>query len=74
MHLKKLTDLHIEKKNKTHEFYVKKLIRIVHFLASNNLPVKELYPKKIKFLFGEINEPVIKQKMLPMTPLILVIL
>ena len=48
-------------KNKVNELYVKKLIRIVHFLACNNLPVKELYPKMITFLSDEINEPVIKQ-------------
>ena len=30
-------------KNRANELYVKKLIRIVHFLARNNLPVKELY-------------------------------
>ena len=41
--------------------YVEKLIRILHFLARNNLPVKELYPKMIKFLSDEINEPVVKQ-------------
>ena len=61
MHLKKLTDQEIEKKNKANELCVEKLIRIVHFLARNNLPVKELYPKMIKFLSDEINEVVIKQ-------------
>ena len=49
------------KKNKTNELHVEKLVRIVNFLARNSLPVKELYPKMIKFLSGEINEPVIKQ-------------
>ena len=48
-------------KNKANELYIEKLIRIVHFLAHNNLPVKELYLKMTKFLSDEINEPVIKQ-------------
>ena len=48
-------------KNKANELYVEKLIRIVHFVARNNLPVKELYPKMITFLSDEINEPIIKQ-------------
>ena len=60
---------------------------IVHFLARNNLPVKELYRKIVKFLSDEINEISSKhqyleeiitlkhvRKMLPMAPLILVIL
>ena len=33
----------------------------MHFLAHSNLSVNELYPKMIKFLSDEINEPVIKQ-------------
>ena len=49
-----------EKEN-TNELYIAKLIKIVHFLARNNLPVKELYPKVIAFLAEEIEEPVIKQ-------------
>ena len=40
---------------------VEKLSGIMHFLACNNLPVKELYPKMIRFLSDEINEPVITQ-------------
>ena len=36
-------------------------MRIVHFSARNNLPVKEIYPKMIKFLSDKINEPIIKQ-------------
>ena len=46
-------------KSKGNELYVKKLIRIVHFLACNNLPVKELYLKMIKFISDDINELVI---------------
>ena len=34
-------------KQQTNELYVTKLIKIVHFLARNNLPVKEMYPKMI---------------------------
>ena len=41
--------------------YFKKLIKIIYSLACNNLPLKELYPKVMKFLSSEINEPVIKQ-------------
>ena len=36
--------------------YIKKLIKIVHFLGRNNSSVKELYSKIIKFLLDEINE------------------
>ena len=52
----------------------------MHFLARNNVPVKELYEKMIKFSSDEIDVPMIEQylktcpKMLPMTHLILVIL
>ena len=48
-------------KNKANELSVEKLSGIMHLLACNNLPVKELYPKMIRFLSGEINEPVITQ-------------
>ena len=48
-------------KNKANELSVEKLSGIMHFLACNNLPVKELYPKMIRFLSDEINEPVITQ-------------
>ena len=41
--------------------YVGKLVRIVHFLARNNLPVKSLYPKMIDFLSNELEEPILKQ-------------
>ena len=50
-----------QEKQETNELYIMKLIKIVHFLARNNLPVKELYPKIIKFLAEELSEPVIKQ-------------
>ena len=69
-----------KEKSKANKLYIKKLIQIVHFLACNNLPVKELYPKMVKVLSDEINEPVIKQylemcsKNAVMTPLILGIL
>ena len=36
-----------KKKSKANELYIEKLIKIVHFFARNNLPVKELYPKMI---------------------------
>ena len=41
--------------------YIEKLIRIVHFFARNNLPVKSLYQKFIEFLSNELEEPIIKQ-------------
>ena len=70
--LKSLTNLKIKEalekldesnkeKSKANELYIEKLIKIVHFLARNNLPVEELYPKMIKFLSDEINEPIVKQ-------------
>ena len=33
----------------------------VHFLAANNLPVKELYLKLVSFFADDIEEPVVKQ-------------
>ena len=64
------TNAHIEdalsKSNKkteekrSNELYIGKLIKAVHFLAANNLPVKELYPKLVNFL-ADIEEPVVKQ-------------
>ena len=50
-----------KEKENTNELYISKLMKIVHFLGRNNLPVKELYPKLIKFLAVEIEEPIIKQ-------------
>ena len=49
------------KKSKANELCIEKLIKIVHFLARNNLPVNELYPKMIKLLSDEINEPIVKR-------------
>ena len=50
-----------KEKSTENELYTEKLIKIVHFLARNNLPVKELYSKMIKFLSDETNEPIVKQ-------------
>lgn len=36
-------------RQKASTVFISKLIRDVHFLARNNLPVKSLYPKKIDF-------------------------
>ena len=36
-------------RRKANTLYISKLIRVVHFLARNNLPVKSLYPKMINF-------------------------
>ena len=51
--------------------HIGKLIRLVHFIArnnlpvkslyQNNLPVKSLYQKFIEFLSNELEEPIIKQ-------------
>ena len=51
----------IEGNNRLNELYIRKLIKVVHFLAANNLPVKELYPKLVSFLANDIKEPVVKQ-------------
>ena len=48
-------------KQQTNELYVTKLIKVVHFLARNNLPVKEMYHKMIRFLSDEMEEPVLRQ-------------
>ena len=48
-------------RQKANNLYIIKLIRVVHFLAWNNLPVKSLYPKMINFLSYELEEPIIKQ-------------
>ena len=50
-----------EEKKRLDELYIRKLIKVVHFLAANNLPVKELYPKLESFLADDIEEPVVKQ-------------
>ena len=50
-----------EEKKRSNELYIVKLIKDVHFLAANNLPVKKLYPKLVSFLADDIEEPVIKQ-------------
>ena len=50
-----------KEESKANELYIEKMIKIVHFLARNNLPVKELHPKMIRFLSDEINEPMVKQ-------------
>ena len=48
-------------RNEKKALYISKLIKLTHFLARNNLSVKELYPKMIEFLSEEMEEPVIKQ-------------
>ena len=48
-------------KKASNELYISKLIKLTHFLACNNLSVKELYPKMVEFLSGEMEESVIKQ-------------
>ena len=50
-----------QEKQQTNELYVTKLIKIVNFLARNNLPVKEMYPKMIRFLSDKMEEPVLRQ-------------
>ena len=56
------TDQHTRyEKRQANELYIEKLLRIIHFLARNNLAVKELYPKVTSFLTNELHEPIIKQ-------------
>ena len=50
-----------EEKKRSNELYIRKLIKAVHFLAANNLPVKELCPKLVSFLADDIEEPVVKR-------------
>ena len=63
-----------EKSQVRHEasnLHIGKLIRLVHFIArnnlpvkslyQNNLPVKSLYQKFIEFLSNQLEEPIIKQ-------------
>ena len=50
-----------EKKKRLNELYIGTLIKAVHFLATHNLPVKELYPKLVSFLADDIEEPVVQQ-------------
>ena len=56
----KESDLSGERR-KANTLYISKLIRVVLFLAQNNLPVKSLYPEMINFLSYEWEEPIIKQ-------------
>ena len=48
----KESDLSGERR-KANTLYITKLIRVVLFLAQNNLPVKSLYPKMINLLSHE---------------------
>ena len=50
-----------QEQNEANNLYIGKLIRIVHFVARNNFPVKNLYQKFIEFLSNELEEPIIKQ-------------
>ena len=48
-------------RREANNLYIGKLVRVVHFLARNDLPVKQLYPKMIDFLSTELEEPILKQ-------------
>ena len=50
-----------EEKKRLNKLYTGKLIKAVHFLVANNLPVKELYRKLLSFLADDTEEPVVKQ-------------
>ena len=50
-----------EEKKRLNKLYIGKLIKAVHFLVANNLPVKELYQKLLSFLADDTEEPVVKQ-------------
>ena len=48
-------------KAKANTMYISKLLMVTHFLARNNLSVKEIYPKLISFIAEEIEEPIMKK-------------
>ena len=48
-------------KSKLNTLYISMLLKITHFLAKNNLSVKEINPKLIIFLAEEIEELIMKQ-------------
>ena len=50
-----------DEKRQANELHREKLLRIIHFLARNNLAVMELYPKVTSFLATELHKPIIKQ-------------
>ena len=50
-----------EEKKLSNELYIGKLIKTVPFLAANNVPVKQHYPKLVIFLADDIGEPIVKQ-------------
>ena len=50
-----------EEQERSNELYIGKLIKAVYFLAANNLPVKELYPKLVSFLADDIEQSTVKQ-------------
>ena len=50
-----------QERYEVNNLYIGKLIRIVCFLARNNLVVKSLYQKFREFLSSELEEPIIKQ-------------
>ena len=54
--------LNRQEKQQTNELYVTKLIKIVHFLVRNSLPVKEMYPRVIRFLSDEMKVSVLKRE------------
>ena len=43
------------------KMHASKLIKIVHFLGKQNLPIKELYPALLYFLAFNLEEPITKQ-------------
>ena len=54
-----------DEKRQTNALYIEKLLRIIHFIARNNLAVLKLkgrlYPKVTCFLANELHEPIVKQ-------------
>ena len=62
----RIEDAHSKSDKKTTEEKIEwtlywKLIKAVHFLAANNLPVNELYQKLVSFFQDNTEEPVAKQ-------------
>lgn len=48
-------------KRESNKLYIGKLVKCVHWLARNNLPIKQLYSKLVHFLSDEIQEPITSQ-------------
>ena len=50
-----------DEKRQANELSIEKLLKIIHFLAQDNLAVTELHPDITSFLGNEVHESIIKQ-------------